>query len=265
MVKQLVLKRVEQKMKKVIAFDLDGTLSISKSQATDRMIDLLNQLLEKHHVCVISGGKIEQFKKQIPFIESTKDGYNLENLHLMPTCGTRYYKFDKNKSDWELVYAENFKDDEKKKIIAALEESIDETGLRSDKFWGEIIEDRGSQITLSVLGQEAPVEAKDAWDPKDVKKYKLRDAIAAKIPEFEVRAGGLTSIDVTKLGIDKAYGMKKLMDILKVAKEEILFLGDKMHDGGNDYPVKIMGIDCIAVRDWEDTALAIETILKMTD
>lgn len=250
--------------KKLIAFDLDDTLSVSKSQATDRMTDLLNQLLERYQVCVISGGRLEQFKKQIPFIVGTEDGYNLQNLHLMPTCGTRYYTFDATKSEWEQVYAEDFTDSEKKKIIDALNDGLDEVGLRPKQHWGELIEDRGSQITLSALGQEAPVEAKHAWDPKDVKKYQLRDAIAERIPEFEVRAGGMTSIDVTKLGIDKAYGMNKLMTILGLTKEEILFMGDKMHDGGNDYPIKIMGIDSIAVRDWQDTATAIEAILKVT-
>lgn len=251
-------------MKKVVAFDLDDTLSVSKSQADDRMVELLNQLLEKYQVCVISGGKLDQFKKQIPFIASTKDGYNLQNLHLMPTCGTRYYRFDSKKEEWDQVYAEDFTEAEKKKIVSALNEGIDETGLRETKLWGEMIEDRGSQITLSVLGQEAPVDAKASWDPEDVKKYKLRDAIADRLPDFEVRAGGMTSIDVTKLGIDKAYGMKKLMNILNVSKGEILFMGDKMHEGGNDYPIKIMGIDSIAVRDWKDTALAIETILKLS-
>lgn len=250
--------------KKVIAFDLDDTLSVSKSQADDRMVELLNELLERYQVCVISGGKLEQFKKQLPFISSTKDGYNLQNMHLMPTCGTRYYRFNSSNEDWEQVYAEDFTPAEKSKIIKALNEGVNETNLREKKLWGEAIEDRGSQITLSVLGQEAPVEAKAAWDPEDVKKYKLRDAIAKRLPDFEVRAGGMTSIDVTKLGIDKAYGMKKLMDILNIGKDEVLFMGDKMHEGGNDYPIKIMGIDSIAVRDWVDTALAIETILKAT-
>ncbi len=251
--------------KKVIAFDLDGTLSVSKSQASDRMIELLNGLLDKYQVCVISGGKLTQFEKQI-LAGLRSSGDNLENLHLMPTCGTRYYVFQPDSKKWHQVYAEDFTKDQKEKIISALDKGLDETGLRPQpgKHWGELIEDRGSQITLSVLGQEAPVDAKEAWDPEDEKKYKLRDAIAAHVPEFEVRAGGLTSIDVTKLGIDKAYGMTKLMEILGLKKDEILFFGDKMHEGGNDYPVKAMGIDSIAVRDWQETAAAIETILKVT-
>jgi phosphomannomutase len=226
------------------------------------MAELLNQLLEKFHVCVISGGKFGQFEKQL-LANLKADPTKLEKLHLMPTCGTRYYVFDVAKGGWEQVYAEDFTREQKDKIIAALEQGIDKLGYREAKPWGELIEDRGSQITFSALGQEAPVDAKEAWDPDNSKKAKLRDAVAELIPEFEVRSGGATSIDVTKLGIDKAYGMNKLMDMLDIAKEEILFMGDMLAEGGNDYPVKAMGIDSLEVSNWKDTAIAVQAIVHV--
>jgi len=85
------------------------------------------------------------------------------------------------------------------------------------------------------------------------------------MPDLEVRAGGTTSVDVTMIGIDKAYGMKKLIEEMAIAKEDILFIGDKLNEGGNDYPVKAMGIDTIAVEGWEDTAYVLEGILAVTD
>jgi HAD superfamily hydrolase (TIGR01484 family) len=160
-------------------------------------------------------------------------------------------------------YAEDFTEEEKQQITDALEAGIDELGLREAEPWGDLIEDRGSQITFSALGQEAPVDAKEAWDHDNKKKFALRDVVAAKIPTFEVRAGGSTSIDVTKLGIDKAYGMRKIMELVGVNQEEILFVGDRLEEGGNDYPVKAMGIDTIAVSRWQDTALVIETLNKV--
>jgi HAD superfamily hydrolase (TIGR01484 family) len=116
-----------------------------------------------------------------------------------------------------------------------------------------------------MLGQKAPAEEKYAWYEKNnEKRLKLREAISEKLPEYEVRAGGTTTIDITKSGIDKAYGMEKLMQELEVSKEEILFVGDKLDEGGNDYPVKALGIDTIAVEGWEDTALVVETINKLS-
>jgi phosphomannomutase len=256
-------------MKKLIAFDLDGTLAESKSVADESMLELLGRLLDKFQVCIISGGKFLQFEKQILNHLQTEPA-QLGRLHLMPTCGTRYYAYDLPKKDWNLVYAEDFTEAEKKKIIEALNKGFDDLGYREKKVYGETIEDRGSQVTFSVLGQDivdelgpVGVKKKEAWDPDNSKKNELRDYIAPLIPEFEVRVGGVTSIDVTKKGIDKAYGMKKLMEILSISKQDILFIGDRVQPGGNDYPVKEAGIDCLQISDWHETAVAVRTLLHV--
>ncbi len=249
--------------KKVIAFDLDGTLAVTKSPIEDRMSELLDRLLEKYQVCIMSGGKFEQFEKQL--LSNLKAGeQQLQSLHLMPTCGTRYYRFDPQKRNWQQVYAEDLTPAQKQKITAALKEGINKLGYHPAKLWGNQIEDRGSQITISILGQLAPPKEKIAWDPGGEKKQKLRDYVAALIPEFEVRVGGTTSVDVTKLGIDKAYGMRKLLNMLSISKEQVIFIGDRLQEGGNDYPVKAMGIDCREISNWQETALVIEGILDVS-
>lgn len=256
--------------KKLIAFDLDGTLAPSKSLFPDRMTELFNALLTKYEACIISGGKYELFQLQV-LSQITKDARLLEKLHLMPTSGTRYYRYDASKNDWMLQYAEDFTDEQKQQIIKALEEGLEESGYKVEKTYGQTIEDRDSQITLSILGQdivaelgEEGVRIKEAWDPDGSKKMKIRDIVAPKIPEFNVRAAGATSIDITRPGIDKAYGMEKLMQATGFSKEDILFMGDKIVPGGNDYAVEQMGIDCVPVRDWEDTAAAIRALLAVS-
>lgn len=254
--------------KKLIAFDLDGTLAPSKSHFNDRMVALFDRLLAKYHVCVISGAKYELFQRQF-LSQITTEADSLERLHLMPTSGTRYYTYQNN--EWVQQYAEDFTPKEKAKIIKALNEGLEESGYKAEKTYGDIIEDRDSQITLSILGQEIVAELgdegvkiKEEWDPDSSKKMRIRDLIEPKIPEFSVRAAGATSIDVTRPGIDKAYGMSKLMEATGFSKEDVLFMGDKIVPGGNDYPVEEMGIDCIAVRSWEDTAYAIEGIVSVS-
>jgi len=257
-------------MKKLIAFDLDGTLAPSKSTIPKRMATLLNELLEKFEVCVISGGKYELFERQV-LTQITSSPDLLKKLHLMPTSGTRYFSYDTKNNDWFLEYAEDFSAEQKAKIIKALEESLEESGYKADKVYGDVIEDRDSQITMSILGQEIVaqlgdegVKIKDEWDPDGTKKLKIRAIVAPKLPDFEVRAAGGTSIDITKPGVDKAYGMNKLMAATGLQKSDILYLGDKLIAGGNDYAVQQMGIDCIAVRSWEDTAYSIEAIVKVS-
>jgi phosphomannomutase len=249
--------------RRVIAFDLDNTLADSKSPITEQMADLLDDLLERFQVCVISGGKFEQFEKQV-LDKLGAAPRTLAALHIMPTCGTRYFRFDADAKVWQQVYAEDLTTEQRTKIVAALDNGADALGYRETKLWGAQIEDRGSQVTFSALGQEAPVAKKEAWDPKGAKKKKLRDYVAKAIPEFEVRVGGSTSIDVTKPGIDKAYGIKKLIELLTVTKKDVLFVGDRLSKGGNDYPVKAMGVDCLEVSRWQETALVIQTILGVT-
>lgn len=246
-----------------IAFDLDNTLADSKSPITGQIADLLNRLLGRFQVCVISGGKFEQFEEQLIHRLNAAPA-ELQALHLMPTCGTRYYRFDGATRAWQEVYAEDLTADEKTRTIAALSEGADALGYCESKLWGAQIEDRGSQITFSGLGQEAPIANKKAWDPDGEKKRKLRDYVARLLPDLEVRVGGSTSVDVTKQGIDKAYGITKLIALLGVTKKDIIFVGDQLGEGGNDYPVKAIGVDCLAVSRWQDTALLMQTILEVT-
>lgn len=249
-------------MKKLLAFDLDDTLAITKSPISDRMAEVLAETLEEFEICVISGGRFEQFKTQV--IDRLHiEPHKLNRLHLMPTCGTRYYRYDELAGDWKQQYAEDLTEAQKTQVAEVLEASAKELGLWEKNPAGDIIEDRGSQITFSALGQKATPEDKYAWDPDGKKKMALRDLAAQSLPGLEVRAGGSTSIDVTREGIDKAYGMQKLIDALDISKDDILFFGDKLQEGGNDYPVKEMGIDCLDVDKWEDTAHRLETILAV--
>lgn len=251
-------------MKKLIAFDLDDTLAITKSPISDEMGDLLAKLLEKYDVCIISGGKFEQFSRQV-VDRLEAPAHLLNRLHLMPTCGTRYYRYDELKHEWAKQYAEDLTEEQKKRIIEVLESSARAVGLWEEKPDGDIIEDRGSQVTYSALGQQASPEKKYAWAEKNHDaKQKLREMVAGQLPDLEVRLGGSTSIDITRIGIDKAYGMHKLIEAIDIDKDEILFIGDKLQEGGNDYPVKAMGIDVIEVERWEDTAFVLRGILGVS-
>jgi HAD superfamily hydrolase (TIGR01484 family) len=183
-------------------------------------------------------------------------------LSLLPTCGTKFYQYA---GDWKKIYSEDFTAAEKEQIISSLNQAIGAAGFKVDKVWGEVIEDRGSQITFSALGQQAPLEEKKQWDPDFVKRKKIKALLDKLIPEFSVRLGGATSVDVTKPGIDKGYGIRKLRDTLGIAIEEMIFVGDALFPGGNDYPAKEAGVVSIRVRDPEETKRVIEAIVACLD
>lgn len=243
-------------MKKLIVFDLDGTLAASKTSLDTEMAGLLDRLLAMVRVAVISGGSWEQFETQL--LTNLGGDEHFKGLSLLPTCGTKFYQYS---SDWELLYSEDFTAAEKAKIISSLHQAISLSNFGVAKTWGDQIEDRGSQITFSALGQQAPVEAKQTWDPDFAKRKQMQALLDKLIPEFSVRLGGMTSVDITKPGIDKAYGIRKLRDILGIAIKDMFFIGDAVFPGGNDYPAKQAGVVSIQVRDPEETKRVIETLI----
>jgi hypothetical protein len=243
-------------MKKLIVFDLDGTLAPSKSSLAPETAGLLRDLLGIIKVAVISGGAWEQFEKQL--LADLPDNADLANLSLLPTCGTKFFQYDRK---WTELYSEDLSAEQRKKIIDSLNKAAGESGFHAKKVWGEVIEDRGSQVTFSALGQQAPLEEKVKWDPDFAKRKKITAILEKLIPEFSIRMGGATSIDVTKPGIDKAYGIGKLKDTLHISLNEMVYIGDALFPGGNDYPAEQAGVVSIPVKGPDDTNVVIKTIL----
>ena len=244
-------------MKKLIAFDLDGTLAESKQPIQPPMAAALKSLLEVADVAVISGGDWPQFETQV--VQRLPQGADLQRLWIMPTTGAKLYRYDGG--SWARIYGDVFSDEENGKIKDALHAAVKEAGFDHERTWGEQIEDRGSQMTFSGLGQEAPIDAKKAWDPDFSKRKQLQSILQKSLPELSVKVGGSTSIDITKSGVDKAYGMRKLEEHSGLTDGDILFLGDAIYPGGNDDPVREAGIDVVAVRDPQETQSVISGVI----
>jgi phosphomannomutase len=243
-------------MKKLIVYDLDGTLAESKSSLDAKMSALLHDLLGVARVAIISGGDWPQFEKQV--LSHLPNDERLANLSILPTCGTKFFQYN---GEWKKLYSEDFTANEKQEIVSSLEKAVAQACLKSAKVWGEVIEDRGSQITFSALGQQAPLEEKDKWDPDYAKRKKIKAILDTLIPRFSVRMGGATSLDVTKPGIDKAYGIRKLRDILGISLKQMIFVGDALFAGGHDYPAEQAGVVSIPVRGPNETKPVTEAII----
>jgi len=243
-------------MKRLIVFDLDGTLAPSKSSLAPQTAGLVRDLLGIIRVAVISGGAWAQFEEQL--LSDLPQDSVLANLSLLPTCGTKFFQY---RGKWEELYSEDLTAEQKGKIIGSLDKASREAGFDTVKVWGAVVEDRGSQVTYSALGQQAPLAEKEKWDPDFAKRKKITAILETLIPEFSIRMGGATSIDVTKPGIDKAYGIGKLRDTLHLSFREMVYIGDALFPGGNDYPAEEAGVISIPVKGPDDTNVVIKTIL----
>jgi len=254
--------------KSLVIFDLDGTLAESKQAMDSEMTALLARLLEQKKVAVISGGSFEQFEKQfLPGLEKSKSSaagatapFPISNLFLLPTTGSTLYIF-KNET-WTKEYSHDLSPDEKEKIYAAFKEAVEKSGEKMPaKTYGPVAEDRGGQITFSALGQSAPITEKAEWDPTEKRRLAIALFLKALLPDFSIGIGGMTSIDVTKKGIDKAFGVQKICEYLKLPIEKAVYVGDALFEGGNDYAAHASGVECVEVANVAATKKLIRDIV----
>lgn len=242
------------KNKKIIVFDLDGTVTESKSPMDAEMSDLFSKLLNQLNLAIISGGAFEQFERQLPALTCTNE--QLRHLFFFPTTGTRFYRFT---DGWEQIYADEMTIEERAQIKEAFQKAyLDIDYHHPAKLYGEVVEDRGTQVTFSAVGQQAPLEVKNDWKANHDRRPELINALVKYLPEFEVKMPGYTSIDVTRKGIDKAYGIGKIEEILNIKPAEMVFVGDALFEGGNDFPVIRTGVETVAVANPAET----KTLLK---
>ncbi len=253
--------------KKLIVFDLDGTLTKTKSDMESDMSHALTSLLEVRQIAIIGGGSYQQFKKQ--FLKNFKCPPSLlSKLYLFPTTATSFYRYD---GGWKKVYGFELSKKERAHIKKAFKEVLAEIHyVPPKKIYGKVLEDRGSQITFSALGQDVVealgtkgVRLKEQWTREHTPlKLKIARLVQRRLPHFEVRAAGFTSIDVVKKGIDKAYGLRQIEKNLRLKISEMLFLGDAIFPGGNDYAVVKSHVDYVKVKGPAETKRVIKYIIR---
>ncbi|KKM26601.1 hypothetical protein LCGC14_1583120, partial [marine sediment metagenome] len=252
-------KETEAKLiqKKLLIFDLDGTLSKSKTHLQQDMANILSILLWKYDIVVISGCSYEQMLEQFIkplFLDHIAVNECASRLHLLPMSGTSYYGYSKAEHRFKPVYQDSMSLREKAQILNAFDEALDASLIVLPKPYGDVEEDRGSQVTFSLLGQKAPLNEKEQFDPDARLRHRICDEMFGKLDGFfEIRIGGTTSIDVTHEGMDKAYGIMRLLKIINKSEKDTVFVGDSLFDGGNDASVKKTKIDCMEVDDEKET------------
>ncbi len=246
-------------MFKMIVFDMDGTLAPSKWQMDSEMVELFKKLLEKYKVWIISGGDYPQFQKQvIPFLGN--DEKLLSNLYICPTCSTKMYLYEK--WEWNKKYSLDFTNEERFYIMSVFDKAINDLELKPVKTWGEIVEDRWTQITYSALWQQAPLEEKHKWDPYFEKRKRIRNYILKDLQKYNILIGWATSIDITRAWVDKAYWIKKLSEISWIDLNEMIFIWDAIFPGWNDYPPLEIWVTSKKVFSVEDTKNYIEMLMS---
>jgi len=235
--------------KRAYCFDVDNTLTKSRTAILEADASVLRDLLVKHIVVIITGGEHSQIQKQI--VSLLPADSNWKNLILFPTSGATCVSHDE-KGIPTVVYADLLGDELSNRIKQALE-TVTSKYPKPEQTYGDVIQDRKVQITYSALGADAPEPIKKTWDPELTKRNPIVEELRTLLPECEIRTGGHNSIDITKKGFDKYFAVKELINRFGVKREEVVFFGDALYPGGNDRAVPDGGIDTVSVKNPEDT------------
>lgn len=253
--------------KELVVFDLDGTLTETKSNMKPDMSRALAALLAQKRIAVIGGGTYRQFRKQ--FVRELRCPRKLlARLYIFPTTANCFYKY---RGGWKNVYRFELSKRERVDIKKAFRDVFKQIHyVHPKKTYGKVIEDRRTQITFSALGQDVVAELglkgvrlKEEWTRKNTPlKLKIARLVQKQLPKLEVHAAGYTSIDVTRKGIDKEYGVRQISKYLHVPIRKMVFIGDALFPGGNDYAARRTGVRCIAVTGPTEAKKIIKKILK---
>lgn len=247
------------KLPKAVLFDLDDTLAESFCPPVPDMIMLLRQLLDMVPVAILSGASYERVQKDL--IVPLEDHPHIERLFVFPNSAAQCYV--SRDGVWHMEYNFALTVDERARISSSINASITELGIKAeDPHYRSQIINREVQIAYAGVGIDAPMAVKRAWDPDQMKRKKLNAALQSRLPEFEIMIGGTTTIDITRKGINKAYGVEWLAKRLGLPPSEMLFIGDTLYKGGNDAVVIPTGIQIRLVANPAETAQVIDELLS---
>lgn len=247
------------KCPRAVLFDLDNTIAESFQPPHPHVASRLHELLKSMPVAIMSGASFERMEKDL--LPALPHDADLSQLYIFSDTAAQCYINDAGA--WKSIYKFTFTATEYEEIMGAFKEALAETSVLQDsKQWGDLFLARDTQVTFAGLGVNASPEMKAAWDPDRSKREKLKGSLDQRLPELDIRISGRTAIDITRKGIDKAYGVKWLAERLGVEPSEMLFVGDALYSGGNDCIVIPTGIKTIEVAGPHETAEVIDSIIS---
>lgn len=242
---------------RVAIFDIDDTLTESFKPPKPEMLEKLKLLLEKVPVAIMSAAGFPRIEDE--FLPSLSSSPYISKLYIFSNSTAECYLLQGG--EWKQVYNNEMTLEAREEIKRALKEAAEETGILKDITpQGEQIIDREAQVAFAALGIDAPDEEKKSWDVDKTKRTKMKKVLQKKIPGFEILIGGRTTIDITKKGINKSYGVRWLSERLGIKPRDMLYVGDALYKGGNDAVVIPTGIKTVSTSGPEETLGIIDDI-----
>ena len=239
-------------------FDLDDTLAESFKPPRPETLLRFKRLLEKVPCAIITAAGFVRIHDQ--FLPELITSPKIGRLYVFPNSAAECYTY--SGEVWEKIYSFALTPEERSMITSAIRESAEKLKIGHPTYKSMII-DREAQVAFAAIGLDAPLDEKKAWDPDQVKRKKLKTALEKQLPDFEVLIGGMTTIDITRKGINKSYGVTWLAQKLELKPEEMLYVGDALYPGGNDEVVIATGVKTRPVTGPAETNAVMDELLGL--
>lgn len=203
--------------KKHLFFDLDNTVTRSRSKISEELKNFLTNIGKD--IIIVSGATCKQIGFQMDGVPCYKLGQNGNHAE------------DK---DGKIIWEELLTSEEKDEIIKHINSLPRSWEVKDEK---DLVQDRGCQISYSLLGHNEILESKENFDPKS----EIRKSLLTKHPftskTLQVKIGGTTCLDYTAKGKHKGFYVAELIKIMEWNKDESIYFGDMLFPGGNDESV----------------------------
>ena len=223
---------------KVVAFDLDGTLTQHKTKLGEKNRSVLEKLSKKYKLLMVGAGTCRRIFKQLDCFP----------IDIIGNYGMQYAEYNVETKDIDII---------RNDIAPVDKESVEKrvTLLREKygyiEFKGDNVEFHPSGcITLPILGTKAELEEKIAFDPDRVKRRKIYNDVVETFSEYTVFVGGSSSFDMAPMPYNKYYALDIYCKQNDLKHENIVYIGDDYGMGGNDESVYKSSFPYLTIDDY---------------
>lgn len=234
---------------KLVAFDLDGTLTQHRTPLSEEHRAVLEQLSKKYKLLMAGAGMCMRIFGQMGKFP----------IDILGNYGMQYAEYNPETAELEIKEDNNIPCDREsiEKRVTMLREKHGFT-----EFAGDNVEFHSSGcVTFPILGTKAKIEDKLAFDPDRKKRRAIYEEVKATFPEFTVFVGGSSSFDMAPAPYNKAYALAKYCEERGIAHDEVVYVGDDYGPGGNDESVYLSDFGYITIDDYRDFPEIIKVLL----
>ena len=234
---------------KVVAMDMDGTITQHKQPLDDSHKKALDELSKKYKLLMVGAGQVMRIFNQL----------NHYPIDIIGNYGLQFGKYREDLKDIEMLRDDFFEVD-RESIEKRVTQMREKYGYTS--FAGDNVEFHPSGcVTFPILGTAAKSEDKLSFDPDRAKRRKIYDDVTETFSDYCVFVGGSSSFDMAPIPYNKYYALDIYCQENNLEHEEVVYIGDDYGIGGNDESVYKSDFPFITVDDYRDFPKLIEQIL----